>query len=396
MNSEEINDSLCHWGILKQKWGVRRYQNPDGTYTELGKIRKREARGYSDDYNTSRKDPKTLSNNELKTASERKRLESEYTENKIKSSGLTKTQKYLAAGAAAAAALIAAGLVVKKVVDTYKLKNAPENIAYGKKRAEAIKKFKETITVDELADAIHKGETAKLVKSGITSSGGVPEEILSELKKYFVHSDDELSHHGILGQKWGVRRYQNPDGSLTPLGRKRYGVKTYAELSSSQKREVNKLDKEVQAKEDAENANKQRLREIKEEGKAEKALLREQKNAETRDRIAKRITIGTIAIAGIIGVGALALAGRAQNKGFEQINSEKAEKAKKFAKSVADSPKAKTGKEAVKTIILTDRAIPRAAKSAPKANVVYSYGPTVKSNVENILPLLKALPAPKK
>lgn len=34
----------------------------------------------------------------------------------------------------------------------------------------------------------------------------------------------ELYHHGIKGQKWGVRRFQNKDGSLTPAGKKRYYV----------------------------------------------------------------------------------------------------------------------------------------------------------------------------
>ena len=40
---------------------------------------------------------------------------------------------------------------------------------------------------------------------------------------YYVCSN-ELYHHGIKGQKWGVRRYQNDDGTWTEAGKKRYGV----------------------------------------------------------------------------------------------------------------------------------------------------------------------------
>ena len=32
---------------------------------------------------------------------------------------------------------------------------------------------------------------------------------------------NELYHHGVKGQRWGERRYQNPDGSLTSEGKKR-------------------------------------------------------------------------------------------------------------------------------------------------------------------------------
>ena len=38
---------------------------------------------------------------------------------------------------------------------------------------------------------------------------------------YYITSDGELYHYGVRGMKWGVRRYQNADGSLTAAGKKR-------------------------------------------------------------------------------------------------------------------------------------------------------------------------------
>ena len=46
-------------------------------------------------------------------------------------------------------------------------------------------------------------------------------------KYYDMRSDDDLYHHGIKGQKWGVRRYQNKDGSYTAAGKKRLAKQEY-------------------------------------------------------------------------------------------------------------------------------------------------------------------------
>ena len=63
--------------------------------------------------------------------------------------------------------------------------------------------------------------------------------------------DNELQHHGIKKQKWGVRRFQNPDGSLTPAG-----IKRYRENSERIERELNGAVKKQATAEDYEKALK--------------------------------------------------------------------------------------------------------------------------------------------
>ena len=58
----------------------------------------------------------------------------------------------------------------------------------------------------------------------------------------FAYSD-ELYHHGIKGQKWGIRRFQNEDGSLTVEGQKRYGEGGIA-TAKERAQFLNKLDKQ--------------------------------------------------------------------------------------------------------------------------------------------------------
>ncbi len=61
---------------------------------------------------------------------------------------------------------------------------------------------------------------------------------------YIKHN--ELAHHGIKGQKWGVRRYQTIDGSLTPAGKLRYSSTKYARsVRKDAEKKIEKISSDV-------------------------------------------------------------------------------------------------------------------------------------------------------
>ena len=116
---------------------------------------------------------------------------------------------------------------------------------------------------------------------------------------------NELTHHGIKGMRWGVRRYQNADGTLTDAGKKRYASdmdklkqqEKTLKTKIKQKEKTDKNKQRTQAKLDKLEAKKKELKELKksfnnskkskkpEDGKVQNKKVKEEKPEKTEEEL---------------------------------------------------------------------------------------------------------------
>ena len=215
------SDELAHHGILGMKWGIRRYQNKDGSLTAEGK-----------------KHRENISESYAETSSRIKREDelndiSSFRTNSSKEARIKAVDFGLDALAEADLASNFDKDELEKNRDSYR-----EWFYYED----------QTIGYPEVAHLVLKGYDKDAIlgicktASEYSNDQGHEEELtepiwnLGYINDYEFNSGNtkyldaclslrdknkELKHHGILGMKWGVRRYQNEDGSLTPAGMRR-------------------------------------------------------------------------------------------------------------------------------------------------------------------------------
>lgn len=208
-------DELYHHGIKGMKWGVRRYQNKDGSLTPAGKKKY----GTPENYESSK-------------ASRHRKVDAAFDQTvkagKDKSliSPVEKVTKNVGNIAKDTSnAIDAASRIINrknsKPVDLSNMSDAQLRDAVNRMNLE--KQYLSAMSPQKISkgkeyamDVLEiVGSTAAIVGSAV----GIYATIKGLKHSYPV--DDFLMHYGVKGMKWGVRRYQNSDGSLTAEGPKK-------------------------------------------------------------------------------------------------------------------------------------------------------------------------------
>lgn len=235
------SDYLMHHGTKGQKWGVRNYQNKDGTLTEAGKKRygTRDVR-----IRTPERMQKDVVGKAVKFnpegggggyyevdewEDENNKIESEISQLEKDLEDIENDLDAVDDGS------------VDRSLPGFKNRDAERRNLQERiqKMKDGLKRKRESEQAF-LKDYVAKDETARKMKTSFRHTDVFNDVLMA------YYDNSYLSHHGILGQKWGVRRFQNKDGTRTLLGkRQRDRVKSAQQTLTKQDVRTLRNDKDL-------------------------------------------------------------------------------------------------------------------------------------------------------
>ena len=249
-------NELRHHGIKGQKWGDRRFQNEDGSLTQAGKERYSNGNSKRESairYQKMKSSEKTYTKDDPDF-----KMHYSVSDDEAEKHRLGDTDFYLYTRPDGSKVMFEEDMKwdIPKGMTDEEIEEATKGLIAGWKN--------DSERLTKMADDVIKGKYgngADRVKALGKDYDRVQEIVNARLKIKHAELNAagyELYHHGILGQKWGQRRFQNPDGTYTAEGKarrrredsysedhKRYTAlkkKRAEELSTKEIEEINRRD----------------------------------------------------------------------------------------------------------------------------------------------------------